>query len=267
MAISLGSSTVSNMYLGSTLVNSAYLGSTEVFGVVGPFPDPIVSQSLAFYYDFNNTRCYPGSGSSVTDLVSSLAGTISGSAAFTASASGSWLDFNTGSIPTTIQWANLVPSQSAYTVEIWYNRTVPTTHNYTLIGNSFNFNGHSTYLIGQLGPTTNELWLDGAPTGDSVKTISIGSLLPTGSWHQLLISYPAAASGSIYIDGVNTGISTSYTPIYFPSGSMYAPGSLGISFADAGFVGKTSITRIYKSQLDSGSVTKNWDAQKYHFGY
>lgn len=263
MAISLGVSTVSGMYLGSTPVNSAYLGSTEVFGQVGPFADPIVSQSLAFYYDFNDTQCYPGSGSSVTDLVSSLAGTISGSVAFSSSLSGSWLDFNTGSIPTNVEWKNIVPSQSAYTIEVWFNRTVPNARNMTLIGNTFNFNGHSQYTILQ---PQNDLWLIGAAVS-FVKEIDLGSSIPTGSWHQLLISYPAAASGSIYIDGVNTGISTSYTQIYSPSGSMYAPGSLGINFSDAGFVGKTSITRIYKSQLDSGSVTKNWDAQKYHFGY
>jgi hypothetical protein len=264
MAISLGGSTVSGMYLGSTPVNSAYLGSTEVFGQVGPFADPIVSQSLAFYYDFNDTQCYPGSGSSVVDLVSSLAGTISGSAPFSSSASGSWLDFNTGSIPTNVEWKNLVPSQSAYTIEVWFNRTVPVGTNMTLIGNTFNFgNGHSAYTILQ---PQNDLWLIGVP-GTFVKEIDLGSYVPTGTWHQLLISYPAAASGSIYIDGVNTGISTSYTQIYSPSGSMYAPGSLGINFSNAGFVGKTSITRIYKSQLDSGSVTKNWDAQKYHFGY
>ncbi len=160
-------------------------------------------------------------------------------------------------------WLSLLAILYLIATRIWFNRTVPVGTNITLIGNTFNFNGHSAYTILQ---PQNDLWLIGVP-GTFVKEIDLGSYVPTGTWHQLLISYPAAASGSIYIDGVNTGISTSYTQIYSPSGSMYAPGSLGINFGNAGFVGKTSITRIYKSQLDSGSVTKNWDAQKYHFGY
>jgi hypothetical protein len=66
MSISLGSSTISNIYLGSTAVSEAYLGSTLVFGG-GPTPITLPSGAVVVY-DFSNAACWPGSGRFVYDL-------------------------------------------------------------------------------------------------------------------------------------------------------------------------------------------------------
>ena len=66
MSISLGSSTISNIYLGSTAVSEAYLGSTLVFGG-GPTPITLPSGAVVVY-DFSNAASWPGSGNYVYDL-------------------------------------------------------------------------------------------------------------------------------------------------------------------------------------------------------
>ena len=38
----------------------------------------IVSEGLSIYYDFGNKTCYPGSGTTVTDLIQSREGTTNG---------------------------------------------------------------------------------------------------------------------------------------------------------------------------------------------
>jgi hypothetical protein len=77
MSISLGSSTISNIYLGSNTVTAAYLGSTQVFGGGGV----TLPSGAVLVYDFSNTTSWPGSGTYVYDLsgngfTGSLYGTI-----------------------------------------------------------------------------------------------------------------------------------------------------------------------------------------------
>ena len=63
MSISLGSSTISNIYLGSTAVTAAYLGSTQVFGGAAPTgSENPVSGSLLVELNNSNVS-YNGSGS------------------------------------------------------------------------------------------------------------------------------------------------------------------------------------------------------------
>jgi hypothetical protein len=64
MSISLGSSTISNIYLGSNTVTAAYLGSTQVFGGGGV----TLPSGAVVVYDFSDTACWPGSGRFVYDL-------------------------------------------------------------------------------------------------------------------------------------------------------------------------------------------------------
>jgi hypothetical protein len=77
MSISLGSSTISNIYLGSNTVTAAYLGATQVFGGGGV----TLPSGAVLVYDFSNTTSWPGSGTYVYDLsgngfTGSLYGTI-----------------------------------------------------------------------------------------------------------------------------------------------------------------------------------------------
>lgn len=64
MSISLGSSTISNIYLGSNTVTAAYLGATQVFGGGGV----TLPSGAVLVYDFSNTTSWPGSGRFVYDL-------------------------------------------------------------------------------------------------------------------------------------------------------------------------------------------------------
>jgi len=64
MSISLGSSTISNIYLGSNTVTAAYLGSTQVFGGGGV----TLPSGAVVVYDFSDTTSWPGSGRFVYDL-------------------------------------------------------------------------------------------------------------------------------------------------------------------------------------------------------
>lgn len=66
MSISLGSSTISNIYLGSTTVSEAYLGTDLVYSSTPPTAS--LPSGAVVVYDFSNTACWPGSGSYVYDL-------------------------------------------------------------------------------------------------------------------------------------------------------------------------------------------------------
>ena len=64
MSISLGSSTINNIYLGSNTVSAAYLGSTQVFGATGG--NPVTSGRV---FELNNTAAsYAGSGTTWSDI-------------------------------------------------------------------------------------------------------------------------------------------------------------------------------------------------------
>lgn len=77
MSISLGSSTISNIYLGSNTVTAAYLGTTQVFGGAAV----TLPSGAVLVYDLSDTTSWPGSGRYVYDisgngLTGSLYGTI-----------------------------------------------------------------------------------------------------------------------------------------------------------------------------------------------
>lgn len=66
MSISLGSSTISNIYLGSSTVSAAYLGSTQVFGGTSGSNNPVTSGRVL---ELNNTAAsYGGSGTTWSDV-------------------------------------------------------------------------------------------------------------------------------------------------------------------------------------------------------
>jgi hypothetical protein len=237
-----------------------------------PTQDPIVTTNLVFHYDYSNTACYPGTGTTVTDLISSTQSTgTEGTLTFNSSGSIGWMDFSAGQINTNIRLDSLISSTtSAYSVDFWMRRSAFGFAGFNNFVFGTNRTSSTTSLSGwnvaqytDTGPDAQILVSNAAGTSNFFTTLQ--DFIPVNVWHHYVITFAANSTGRLYINGANTNKTMGYRSFRNATENalLLAPGR---GFDTAKFTGELAVQRIYSKELTSAEVATNWEAQRYRFG-
>jgi len=233
----------------------------------------IVTDNLVLCLDAGNTKSYPGTGTSWTDMINGHTATMI-DASWYLSVNGGVMDFDGTddriTLPNTAQPNGL---GSTFSIEIWHylsNSTAPGSmwtygSLFTNGGGASDWNsgaGNNNGLIigfdimNSRNQSGTEVWKTYSPA-PSVQT-----------WHQYVFTLNSG-TGNMYIDknnvmSNNTDFRTNYGQV---------TGTTGIGLADVyngtvrgEYDGLISVVRIYDKVLSTAEIEQNFDATKTRFG-
>ena len=218
---------------------------------------PIVTNGLVLCLDAGNTKSYPGSGTTWTDLTSNVNnGTLVNSPSFNNSNVGSFV-FN-GTNNYVSSFPIQISGTDSKTIEVWFNSG--TTSRAGLCGTTGNVgvNGWS-FLINR----TTAGNLTYFHNGGSILQVSAGISINT--WYQVVAVYNSTtAVGTLYLNGLQVG-----SPLSSFSAMSTSSFNGVIGTEDQGlispFKGNISIVRIYNRALSASEILQNYNATKARF--
>ena len=228
----------------------------------------IVTDNLVFCLDAANTKSYPGSGTTWTDLKNGgYNATITGP---------SWSNTNSGIFTydgtddrSTFDKAAFTLG-STFTIEIWYRFTSSET-------NVFNNGGLFTQGADGDWNTSvgsNKGLILGAnqivykTSGGTTIWTAYTSTPSQNNWHQFVFTFNAG-TGNVLIDG---GTSTIYSATNFQSSYSNTNGLYGVGLADktsnyrGEMIGDIAIFRVYNATLTSSEISQNFNALRGRYG-
>tara|TARA_B000000557_G_C20735115_1_gene426033 strand:- start:276 stop:974 length:699 start_codon:yes stop_codon:yes gene_type:complete len=225
-------------------------------------PD-IIDDGLIFCVDAKNTKCYTGSGSTLTDLVGTSTGTINNT---TFDASG-YFDFDgtNDSISFTAP-TNAPTGDEARTICSWIQMGHETNRM-----QAFGYGAGSSYRtfsmeISSYGATDKSL---GLHAWDLIWEST--TLLTLNTWHYCTIAYAGGTVNSsnlkLYIDGQDAGLNRAYgadnVTLNTPAENFkFGERSSG---SDLDYNGLLSTIHFYNRQLTAEEVLQNYNAHKGRF--
>ncbi len=218
-------------------------------------PLPIVSSGLIYCVDTIDKHSYPGSGTSVTDLVGGRTATLTNGPTFNASGyfdfdgSNDYMDM--GFTPT-----NAICS-SGFAWGYWFNWDAISGNKIQgVIDNPGGDNGRI-----YMGPYNGNLMIGCGNTYDS----NVGSL-STGEWVYALMSFDGSSTCRFYKNGSLSDTLTSITFNIAGSRNMI----WGAGDNDGSLLynnnGKGALTHFYSKELSASEVSQNFNAQRARFG-
>lgn len=211
------------------------------------FAEPnLVTDGLVFHMDAANSRCYSGSGTITSALVSGMGGTLFNGVGFTTDNSGSFFFDGTNDF---IRFSGLDILGSIYTQNIWFKRS--NTGNYLLCD--------TTYSGAIIYSNKVEFYY----TNVSPFLLSINYNFLTNRWYMISLIRDTNVK-SVYLDGNLLGFVNS-SDSYDTSATNFFVGSNGGSSEFMN--GYISQIHIYNKALTQQEIQQNYDATKGRYGY
>lgn len=217
----------------------------------------IVRDSLAIAFDTDSEKSYPGSGSSIKNLINNVYGTLSGSPTFD-TVKYNTLNFNGTSqriaLGTSVSMStvgftvcmciNPSDSQSAAGWNYWFLQNANDGHKYEFgtygtTGNNFHFKDN--YNASQSSVTTN--------MGAGFHVLHFGSTSDSKSFHSVDGASKSLSSGT---GGWTGGNDIVFDEFFYDGSSSYYAASVG------------SIL-VYSKELSAAEITQNYNALKTRF--
>lgn len=240
----------------------------------------LTTSNLQIHYDFSNNSCYPGTGTTVTNLVSgggTYNGTIAGSTVTYSSAFGGVLDFSgtTGrvSVPHNVAVTGVPAATDNRTIQMWVKLdTLKTgTVHSGLAGKLTNLNGFDGYIFRVKNNGVLDLTLN-----DDVESIpaSPTSTISANEWVFVTVTWNGQnVDGSVKLYKNDTALTTS--PSKYPqtwaiseTNALYLGNGYRAS-TNTGFTdpldGQIGAFYMYDRQLTAQEVADNFDATKSRF--
>jgi hypothetical protein len=224
-----------------------------------------LTSNLVLYLDAGNTKSYPGSGTTWTDLSSNTKnGTLSNAPSWSSATNNGIFTFNGTTNYISLanpQASSQTPltgydfdgsSNSAFTLEIWIKTSQVAG------ASSFNAPG---LIARDSGDIYSSLTLyngyvyfahyDGAWQSNLQST----TMVANNVWHQV-VYVNNTSTGSIYIDG-KVEITGSSTVV---SGNYFAPNNIGRGYLGQYFSGSVGNVKMYSNVLTAAEVAQNFNA-------
>lgn len=209
----------------------------------------IITNGLVFYIDAANPRCYPGSGTNLTDTISNITPTLNGGVGFNTSnygiftfdGSNDYINFgNSNNVKLTVG-----------TISAWVKATSP--------GGGFRGIMAKQYAYGLFYSDSVLVAYDWG--GSATRTTGVN--IADGNWKNVVMSFQSAVSNGtkIYINGV-LSLTTTIT-WQNDTQNLYggAEASAGQYAACSG-----SIFSLYNRALSAAEVLQNYNAAKKRYG-
>ena len=216
-----------------------------------------ISANLVLSLDAGDPASYPGSGTTWTDTVNSIAFTLNNGPTYSAS-NGGYLNFDSASS----QWADSSTSLSnlsTWTVEAWHYYAGGNTGSLPCLVTETFIGGNINYTLG---------YPNGAPDfqagfyNGGWQTTPTGYDLTTGAWYQIVGTYDGTTI-TLYVN--NTLINqTAYTGTPASSGAGIRLMNRWDSADYWG--GRLSIVKIWDNDIGATGVTSEWNSNKARFG-
>ncbi len=231
----------------------------------------IVTDGLELCFDAANTKSYPGSGTTWTDMGSKgIDGTLTNGPTFdsgnigTISFDGSNDVVDLNSTLSSIASHNLPASWESW---VYFNTS---NNNQVIIGNAYNAGGVHIRTTGTSHSPANRirfLYFQSGGHGTGVD-----SAVLTAGWYQFVATYNGSglshSNFGLYINGVAAAVTdpTFGSPSTIPQTQNFGIGAIPDEAGQHYWNGKIAIVRVYSKLLSATEVKQNFEAHKGRFG-
>ena len=224
-------------------------------------PD-IVTDGLIFAIDAGSERSYPGSGTSVTDLVGSNNGALVNGVGFSSANGGSFIFDGTDDYINLSTLSNSMNS-SAFTIgtviKIDSFASSSSSRPYISNWNTWSPGSQKGFLLRTFTSSNKSSfwWCDGTNYTSVYSTTEMS----LGEYYYVCVTY-SSSGVKIYVNGVLEGTSSSLTGgVVFESNTRIGYTSINTGFFD----GNIANTIIYNRAITAAEVLQNYNAQKNRF--
>lgn len=225
-------------------------------------PPAVTTSGLVLYYDPSNSSSYPGTGTTINNLIGNdLNGTMS-NIIYTSP----YFAYNGSNSQVTIADNTLLePGTGDWTMEVWINQT-NATGSQVILG-KFDPGGGAqdvSYAIRTLNG--GNVYANFGNGTTAVTTANYA--LPLNTWTQLVYVFTNVANNDIitYVNGVQQSTTThSFASILNTSANLYIGSYNGGEFPQW-FNGRIGVTRLYNAALSATNVLRNYNADKNKYG-
>jgi hypothetical protein len=217
---------------------------------------PLISTSgLVWCIDAENTKSYPGSGTTVYDITSKQPSTsMSGGPTYTRGLPSYW---TFDGVDDYIGGSSLTTSLSGGTAEIWtYINAINRNQGFLALNSGV---GYINFWM----PSSNTMrWEVIGTTGSAYSTINATTVSTTGVWYHFLGTFDGSTT-KIYVNG---NLETSQNMTNQPTGSYTAPIQVGRYDATYPASARISVARFYNRALSATEVLQNFNAARGRYG-
>ena len=220
---------------------------------------PIVTDGLVFYVDAGNSKSYPGTGTTWTDLVRGNSGTLTNGPTYSSDNGGKIVFDPTDDYVVFPHDSSL--NVNAITVE--YICSWSSFFNGYGVSKRSNHNINNAFFLG-LGSSTKLRWQH-TTNGTSASNLDyIHSMNTTDVYHIVGTYDPVASSKSIYIDAQQVTSMSATGNLYNSSDDLYV-GTDGRLTPGYNAMDDFFVLRIYNRALSATEVLQNYNALKNRF--
>lgn len=228
----------------------------------------LVHDGLVFCTDFANKKSYPGSGDTLTDLVTRKTLTKQNTYTFTTTAPGlGYFNGGAGGRFTTGNSGGLgITLTSELSVGVWYKKT----------GNGFTSNqrlvelwsgtsvsaGHCATIRDSTGKQ--QFWLNQGAGDSRFLTLTSTTTRSNNIWRYYTATY-GSPNAKIYMDGV-VDITASSASSTLDDVNNICIGAYASDNSGYHFDGNISIVQVYNRELSASEVRQNFNSQRNRFG-
>ena len=210
----------------------------------------IVTDGLVLALDAGNTKSYPGSGTTWTDL-SGLGNNGTLSTTYTHNSAEGFLKFSGSGVAT-------IPSLllSNVTWEIFYRSNSSDT--FSQYGRILDF-GDTTISLGTAVSYQLRMWTNAG--GSRSAESALNGVGQDNTWHHIIYSYDGSTT-AFYFDSV-------YQNGYAKSGALNGGSSADLTIGNGDtnlFNGDIAIVRVYNRALTSSEIQQNFNATRSRYG-
>jgi hypothetical protein len=234
--------------------NGGFIGVNAPFGTIFEKTPNILQNGLELWLDAGNSKSYPGSGTTWTNLANTNLNTTLSGTSFTSDAGGGIVfgNGNTGSIPSGLTFSG---AGTGYTISVWLRHTG--TVSTGRIQRYFTLEQEAAVLR-HSNLSNSNLHAYSIDSGGTIRQINIDNQIFTDEYYNLVSVYNGS-SIIVYRNGVEAGnVVTSFT--------LRTPSGAALSSTTEYFEGNMYIIKYYNRPLNSTEVTQNYDALKERFG-
>jgi hypothetical protein len=213
---------------------------------------------LVLCLDAGNTKSYPGSGTTWTDLSGrGNTGTLTNGPTYS-SANGGSIVFDGSNDYVNIVTATSLGINSAstsFTISVWFKTT--TTGELYLFDN---FNGGTDISL-RIDGGTFEVYMSATGT---IGAVQFGSGYNNGVWHNFVLTWNGSNTINAYADAINIGSNTTTITGSFESNAAFRIGSRPAS--SIYFPANIAQASIYNRALSAAEVSQNFNALRGRYG-
>tara|TARA_Y100000015_G_scaffold6115_1_gene5564 strand:+ start:56 stop:739 length:684 start_codon:yes stop_codon:yes gene_type:complete len=214
----------------------------------------VVIDGLVLALDAGNTKSYPGSGTSWTDLIGSNTGTLTNGPTFSSDNGGSIVFDGTNDYVTIPNNTSL--DNQKQTVEVWIKTDdMGSGHEgFWFEKGSLNTQYSLFHLNGSI------YWRHNIGGGNNDLTTTMSTYMNTSNWYQVVGTY-TSGDRRLYINGVQVNSDTASGTVATNSGGM-SIGAYNSGSPSYFYNGNYAICRVYNKALTASEVQQNYNELK-----